>query len=148
MKGLRNPVWIWLSGSSFDGREQLQMYTKFCARDCNLTLRFIFFDGISARYEAMLIDETDIDDGPSTFTMEDHLNFLVSVGISCPSTYPSQSVRTLSGSLHYIKACSSLPQKLSSHVYRSTYFYYIEALFIRLSFLQTPFYELMVVQGN
>lgn len=52
----------------------------------NLTLSLICFDACSARYEASVADEYDIDDGPSTFTMQDHLNFLVSVSILRDST--------------------------------------------------------------
>ncbi|XP_024370853.2 uncharacterized protein [Physcomitrium patens] len=40
--------------------------------------RAVYFrDGRSAHYQASLSEEFDIDDGPQTFTMQDHFDWLV-----------------------------------------------------------------------
>ena len=44
-----------------------------------LILSFLCFDECSELQEPALPEEYGVDDGPNTFTMQDHFNYLVSV---------------------------------------------------------------------
>ncbi|XP_073389283.1 uncharacterized protein [Physcomitrium patens] len=58
----------------------IPLYIGFLIVLCSAPLadfRVVFFaDGSPAKYEASVADEFGIDEGPATFTMQDHLNFL------------------------------------------------------------------------
>nr|XP_024374382.1 uncharacterized protein LOC112281753 isoform X3 [Physcomitrium patens] len=56
----------------------IPLYIGFLIVLCSAPLadsRAVFF---AAKYEASVADEFGIDEGPATFTMQDHLNFLFS----------------------------------------------------------------------